>query len=256
MIKSISRAFLLLGAAALWPLAAQAQTCDLTTAGTSCTINGATFTQGETMPAGSDQIAFVRIGDANQTSVQGYNTSGRPVQFNEITDLQHTHDLLVSQLQLVDGSYMFLLDINQIQSADGRLLSLDQLQVFGSNTGGLTSYPSLGTLIYDMDAGGDNWVKLSNNVGGGPASGSGDFDMTFTLSAAQSDALSAFSHVYLFSQFGTNLPNNDGYEEWVAVIPEPSVAWLLALGLLVVALRRAPLGLWRLGGKDLTPAAA
>lgn len=227
MFKSITSAFLLLSAAALWPGSAQAALapCDLTSAGSECTINGAIYQQGEQVPAGSDQVAFVRIG-ANTATTQGYNTSGRPVQFDEITDLEHTHDLLVSevlQVQIDGTSYLqFLLDINQTQA--NPLISLDKLQVFGSNTGGNLGYPAIGTLVYDMDAGGDSWVKLNNLIE--QNAGSGDTDMTFLLPAS---LLSGFSHVYLFSQFGTNFANNAGFEEWIAVIPEPSVVWLLAL---------------------------
>lgn len=229
MFKSITSALLVLSAAALWPAPVQtAGERDLTTAGNSCTINGAIYAQGETQ---------------------------------EITGLQRTHDLLVGDLGLINGSHMLLLDTNQPQA--NSLLSLDQVQIYGSGTSGLANYPftASAALVYDMDAGSNSRVKLDNNVAGGPSSGSGNFDMTLKLSAADSALLAGLSHFYLFSQFGTHFANNDGYQEWVGVVPEPSVPWLLALGLLVVALRRAPLGfrsngLWRVGSKDLVGAAA
>lgn len=228
MFKSITSALLVLSAAALWPAPVQtAGERDLTTAENSCTINGTIYAQGETQ---------------------------------EIAGLQRTHDLLVGDRRLINGSHMLLLDTNQPQA--NSLFALDQVQIYGSGTSGLTNYPFTGStgLIYDMGADSNSWVKPDSNVTGGPSSGSGNFDMTLKLSAADSALLAGFSHFYLFSQFGIHFANNDGYQEWVAVVPEPSVPWVLALGLLVVALRRASLGFrsngpGRVGSKDLAGAA-
>lgn len=213
-------------------MSASAFTCDLTTTGSSCQIGDAWYLQMDQQPTGSDQISFVRIGD-NKREVQGYNTSFRPVQFNEITDLTHTHDLAVADVPVVQfqgtSYYQFGLDINQTSA--NPLLSLDQVQVYGTNSTMNTNYPSgLGTLVYSIDTGGDNWVKLDYSLNHG--SGSGDMYMLIPTTL-----LSGFTNVVLFSQFGTNFRNNDGYEEWFttgaqAPIPEPGTGALLLAGLL------------------------
>lgn len=80
---------------------------------------------------------------------------------------------------------------------------------------------------------------------GGPTGGTssfGDFDVRLELSAAQSEPLSGFTHVQNVSQPGSHFANEDRYEEWAAVVPEPPIGWLLAMSVLVVVLRRASLG--------------
>lgn len=80
-----------------------ATTLDLTTAGSSGTINGALFQQVGPQPTGSGVIdPFVRISAANQTSVQGFNTDARPLQFDENSSPTFTHSLLLSDLATVN----------------------------------------------------------------------------------------------------------------------------------------------------------
>jgi hypothetical protein len=235
MRRVLTKLFTLGAVAALWPLSASAVVCDLTTAGSSCSINDAWYLQMDQQPTGSDQLSFVRIGGPHQEK-EGYNTSFRPVQFDEITDLTHTHDLLVADVPIVQFNdtsyYQFGLDINQTGAHP--LLSLDQVKVFGTNSTNNTGYSATtgfsdATLVYSMDTGSDNWVKLDYSLNHG--SGSGDMYMLIpTL------ALSQFSNVILYSQFGSNFRNNDGYEEWFttaqAPIPEPGTGALLLAGLL------------------------
>lgn len=189
----------------------------------------------------------MRIG-ANTNESRSDNTSGRPLRFNGLTGLQYTHDLLTRQPADIGGD-----SYHQIQSCSGHLPSPDRLQMSGSDT----SQAALGTRAYEMDQHGARWIKLSSNVRGGPSPSSRHFPMTFSLPSL----LAGSEYVYLFSQFGTNFRNGGGSEERVAVIPELSVAWLLALGLLVVVLRRAPLRsgsncLWRMRSEALAGAAA
>ena len=232
MRRVLAKLFALGAIAAAWPMSASAFTCDLTTTGSSCQIGDAWYLQMDQQPTGSDQMSFVRIGD-NKQEVQGYNTSFRPVQFNEITDLTHTHDLAVADIPIVEyqgGSYyQFGLDINQ--TGANPLLSLDQVKVYATNSTNNTNYDTgagFTNLVYNMDTGGDNWVKLDFSLNHG--SGSGDMWMLIPTAS-----LAGFSNVILFSQFGSNFRNNDGYEEWFttqAPIPEPGTGALLLAGLL------------------------
>src|SRR5205823_2080666 len=73
---------------------------------------------------------------------QGYNTSVRPLQFDENKSPVFTRSLQLSESPdvTIDGvSYHeFLLDINQ--SSSNPLLSLDELRVYTSNSARLSGY--------------------------------------------------------------------------------------------------------------------
>src|SRR5258708_4456819 len=72
--------------------ASNASVVDLTTSGNFGTINGARFETADFRPAGTGYInSFVRI--QRDGTEQGYNTSGRPVVFDEKTDGNYTRNI-------------------------------------------------------------------------------------------------------------------------------------------------------------------
>ena len=214
---------------------------DLTTAGSTGTINGAIFRQGSTHPAGSGVIqSFVRI--QNTGVEQGYNTDARPYVDPLLADVDKTatfdHSLPLNTVPLVSiGGQVYLdfvLGINQ--DKNNPLLSLDQVQVFlesnpalqGSSTNTSTSF--LGTPIYDTSPS-TNWVKLNASLSSG--NGGADMFMDIPLTDLPDIAfsgpnrtlpLASNQYVYLYSHFGTQILNgadtknggsaNDGFEQW------------------------------------------
>jgi hypothetical protein len=204
--------------------------------------NGALWENSAFRSAGTGVInSFVRI-QANGTE-QGYNTSGRPVPFDELTSANFTRDLTFGEVpvRVIGGvAYKeFMLDINQSPGGGNNLLSLDKVQIYTSATGGATTttLASLGALVFDLDAGGDSYVKLDYNL----ASGSGQGDMRMLVPVSAFGAATSSTFIYLYSFFGTNFTSNDGFEEWAIqtdIVPLPAAVWAGAGCLAGLALLR------------------
>ncbi len=224
---------------------------DLTTAGSSGTRNGALFETNTVQPTGSGVIhSFVRI-SSNDAVEQGYNTDGRPLQYDENNSATFTRSLPVADLQIVTKGgvdyYAFLLDINQKNSAGDSLLNLNDLQVYRGDAPDLlgftpgTGFGAHSTLVYNIDVGpdGDSGLLMDYNLN----SGSGSGDVWAFIPTAKFTGTNPY--VYLYSKFGVPNPNNDGYEEWAAVVgvhtpsavPLPASLWggLALLGFLGAA---------------------
>ncbi|MFL5245575.1 MAG: PEP-CTERM sorting domain-containing protein [Gemmataceae bacterium] len=253
---------------------ARAGIIDLTTAGSSGFDAGniGFFQQMTQQPTGSGVIqSFVRVnpgGSPNQTFERGYNTTGRPLQFDENTSATFTHDLLLSDIPTVTGQSgivyrVFLLDINQTNSSP--LLNLNEIQIFQTNTASLLgatgvdasgvgplSFGSNATLIYDLQGIPRSSTLETILMDYSLNSGSGSGDIYAYIPDSLFDA--SKQYVTLYSQFGTP-PGpalaNDGYEEWAVVngsptqppppppppppplisgVPEPASVILLSLG--------------------------
>jgi len=229
------------GAVAFGASRANAETVlDLTDGGLtdSGSINGALFEVNQVQPTGSGVIhSFVRI-STNQAIEQGYNTDGRPLQYDENNSGTFTRSLPLADLQVVTKSgvdyYAFLLDINQNNSGPtDHLLNVNDIEVYQGDAPNLLGFtPGSGfgthsTSVYKMDGVSDNGILLDYNINSG--SGSGDMWMFIKKSAFSGSN----PYVYLYSKFGDPNPNNDGYEEWAAVVgpntpsgvPLPASLW-------------------------------
>ena len=234
------------GASALLASTANAEVALNLTAGGSGTINGALFETNQVQPTGSGVIhSFVRI-SSNNAVEQGYNTDGRPLQFDENSSPTFTRSQAKADLQIVSKNgvdyYAFLLDINQQSSTP--LLNINDIEVYLGDAPGLLGFtPGSGfgthsTVVYQMDASSDNGILLNYNLNSG--SGSGDMWMFIKKSAFTGTN----PWVYLYSKFGDPNPNNDGYEEWATLVghntpsvPLPASLWggLALMGLVGAA---------------------
>jgi hypothetical protein len=210
------------------------------------TINGAVFQFTQPQPTGTGVIdPFLRIhGTGNQGVEQGYNTSGRPAPFDEITDPNFTRNIRFSDLQsttiALNGTEYFriLLDVNE-PNGNRSLITLTSLQLYTSATGSqtTTNVASLGTLRYNLDLGGDNSVIIDASRNRGSGSG----DVYIYIPTANFAGTAPTDFVYLYAAFGdADGDAQGGFEEFALVrnitpIPElnalfPIVGLMVAVG--------------------------
>jgi hypothetical protein len=213
---------------------ARADVCDLSVTKTTCdplTFGGAYYTN--VLPSGTFSVdPFLQLKGAGTET--GYNTSG----------------LLLSDVPVVTIGTVeyreFLLYIDE--PGKDPMISLDQLQIFLSPSATSGTYnATTGTLggltaIYDLDSGGNDWIKLNYQLA--KSSGPGAMivyipNYLFTQSGGQ--------YVYLYSQLGSNLASGGGMEEWwvrstsasrtLTRVPEPGLLLLFGTASLVAGRR-------------------
>ena len=204
---------------------------DLTKAtGDRAEINDALFFQNKPdSSSGTGLIqAIVRVQDPGSGDglENGYNSSARPVSYEENTSPNFTTSLLLSEVPIVtiDGTqyYEFRLDINQLNSSS--LLSVDEIKLYtsavadGEATGLITGswFTNNADLVYDMDDANLDGIADSNHsilLDAGLSSGSGSSDMFFYVPLANFGAVDPDdTYVTLYSEFGgaTTLDGSDG----------------------------------------------
>jgi hypothetical protein len=195
----------------------------LTTAGAEHVTEGFIARQVAAQPTGTGFIhSFVRVqGAASGGGIeQGYNTTARPLQFDENKSPQFTRGLTLDQVPRVMENGVayreFLLDINQKSSSPR--LSLDQVRVFLGDRSDLTGYDATAwtldsrPVVFDLDANGDVSLVLDARLN----SGSGAGDMVLLIPDANFAGAEPNAFVYLFSRMGgvAGATANGGFEEW------------------------------------------
>lgn len=172
----------------------------------------------------------------------------RPLSFNEVMSLQHVPGRLVDRLVRTDGPYLFTLDSEWLR-ADALLPAPpwpSGLQPAGGYNPGVPrvgAAASRATLVHEFgNASSDaRWIKPINGIDMASLSPHGRLESA----AAHPELIFRVQHAAFSSQFE---PVRRQAEPAV-ILPQPSVAWPLLLGLFLVVLRRAPLrccpgGMW------------
>ncbi len=173
--------------------------------------------------------SFVRMQAPKDEGFEsGYNTSGRPLQFDENTSAQFTYAITLAMVPRVTVAgqdyYQFNIDLNESDKGTGPQITLHNIKLFASasptlnnmNTSTLIFPTTDARLLYDMDGAGNVTVLLTDWNSG---SGTGDYRVSVPVSFF--NGVSFSEYIYLYSEFGTKggsgLPAEGGFEEWFVV---------------------------------------
>jgi uncharacterized repeat protein (TIGR01451 family) len=194
---------------------------DLRAAGSSVTINDAIFLDSANVGSGTGTYnTFLAIGD-NDGNEEGFNSDDTPPLDSSNKDIDHakTHSILLSEIpiKVVDGVeyYEFRVDLNENNSNPDGQISLDTFKIYTSSSSTIESLSTLTTqnLVYDMDAGGDRTLLLSE-----VSTGSGTDDYAVLVPVANfSNVDPASTFMYLDVQMGfkgDDFQVQGGFEEW------------------------------------------
>lgn len=209
-------------------------TLDLTLTGSQGTINGAVFMQHSIADGGLTTFLTIH----NDYTEKGYNTGGA-VEFDTVAGPYMTTAVDVRYINQVTYNFQlyreFYLNVNE--DLNKECISLDSLKIHIAGVGDLTGYytnPSFGAPIYDLDAGGDHWIKIYDHVA------EGNMDVRILIPDA---LIPAEGYLYMFAKFGVqtcSCCNSDGcfeqffYHKLDNPIPEPATMMLFGIaGLLL-----------------------
>ena len=198
---------------------------DITAAGSSTNIGGVIFTDAVNVGSGTGGYnTFLAISD-NDGIEQGFNSDDTPPidTTNKDIDQAKTHTVLLSSLVVVTVGgqqyYQVRVDLNEANSDPNAQISLDQFKVYTSTNGTIESTttlfnPANATLKYDMDAGGNVSVLMSDAESSG--SGTDDYSVLIPVSTfAGQDPTTTY--VYFFIQMGAagaDWGATSTFEEW------------------------------------------
>lgn len=214
-------------------------TQDVSTPGSSATVNGAIFSYDDRSPTGTGFIdPFLReqakssdngveFGVNTSIKAQTIDAAPQTLLYDNKNPVNYTHDLAINTLLPVTvggvSYYEFLLDANQ---EGNNPISLTTFKIFVSGSAAAT--PAAldtilsGTPVYNMnDPLASNHKPTQVIVSSQHGSGSGDM---FVLVPAT--GITGNSWLYLlagFGETGSTYPANDGFEEWNAKtgVPPP-----------------------------------
>jgi hypothetical protein len=224
--------------------AAMGATVDLTAPGSSGTVRGALYQSVDTEGVGDAVNPFLRF-QSTMTSPQGYNTSARPLRFNEDGMGNATRNLQMSDLTVFNVGgvdyFEFLFDANEPGGPGQDTVSINQMIVYTSPHGDkrTNSISTLGTVRYSLDATGDNNTITVRDANQGPNA----VDARILIPVSAFGDASMSDYIYLFARLGDTAAAQGGFEEFsvrvqTVVIPLPTAAGLGMAGLAGLALRR------------------
>jgi hypothetical protein len=228
----------------------------VTTSVTNVTIGGVIYSWEFIDPAsGTGNFdTFLRLQD-NKEFERGYNTSGTPPPFDDYSGLQWTHNIQIADLTVATNifgvNYATIgVDLNEPNDLDKRWLSMDAFKVYVGPTGSLTTndLSQLGTLVYDMDAGGQKSILTDTTRN--HSAGSGQSDVNVYIPVGYLNWFPSNYYFYAYVEFGdtatlggTGYIAQSGFEElnlheglrpWNDTIPEPNTGMLAVAGLAAV----------------------
>ncbi|MFM5954827.1 MAG: hypothetical protein ACKOPE_11085, partial [Novosphingobium sp.] len=207
---------------------------DITATGASVTVGGAIFGDAAKVGSGTGGYnTFLALGDNNDPNDYeiGLNTDdSNPLDpTNTEIDASKTHTVLLSGIPITIGTgtgpggnggvlgvayYEFRVDLNESNNTPSTQISLDQFKIFTSSSSTIENVGQLGSPVYDMDAGGNISILLSE--AGSSGSGTDDYAVLVPVSAF-GNANPATTYMYLYVQMGAAGPawiTNGGFEEW------------------------------------------